>query len=312
MDFALPDGYDIAPMTDSSDLKVAGELVIACDIEVSGYSEFTVDDMRSLARLPRVDLTKDSWIVRAGGEAVAATLLWDSEPNLVFKSFGVVRVDHQGLGLGNLLMERVEARARERAEEGAVLRTFIDINEPQAARLAEIRGFHFVRRSWSMLVEFDELPAGPVIPEGITIRAGGNIDRDLPLVHALVTETFAGHWGFSPRTFDEFAGLFRDREDTDPTMWFFAHEDNEPVAVLVGQLAGDTGWVADLGVRKAWRKRGLGEALLRTAFQMFYERGFRKVGLGVDTGNETGAVRLYERVGMKPERGDDEYEKALT
>jgi GNAT superfamily N-acetyltransferase len=294
------------------DLRVVSDLVIACDTDVSGYSEFSVDDMRMLSRLPRVELDKDSWIVRADDEAVAAAFLWDAEPNEVFKSFGVVRLPHQGRGLGDALMSMIEDRARERAVDNAILRTYIDINEPQAARLAEQRSFRFVRRHWSMLVDFDEPPAPGIPPEGITIKRGADQERDLPLVHSLVNETFAEHWGFVQRTFEEFAEGFVLREDNDPSLWFFAYDGDEPVAILLGQLAGGMGWVADLGVRKMWRKRGLGEALLRMAFAEFYERGFKRVGLGVDTGNETGAVRLYERVGMHPERGDDEYEKPLT
>jgi ribosomal protein S18 acetylase RimI-like enzyme len=50
-----------------------------------------------------------------------------------------------------------------------------------------------------------------------------------------------------------------------------------------------------LGVRPAWRKRGLATALLRHIFRDFQQRGATRVGLGVDGENTTGAVRLYER-----------------
>jgi mycothiol synthase len=307
----LPEGYALTPAS-HQDLGVIADLVIACDIDVSGYSEFSVDDMRSLSRLPRVELEKDSWVIRKGDEPVGAAFVWDSKPNSLFHSFGVVRLPHQGKGIGNVLMEKVERRARERANGEAILRTYIDLNEPQAARLAEARGFRFVRRHWSMLVEFDGSPAPPVLPDGVSIRVGTDSEADLPLLHEMINDTFAEHWNFTPRTYEEFSSSIRQRDDFDPTMWFFAEEEGATVGALMGQLAGEHGWIADLGVKKAHRKRGLGEALLRTAFVMFYERGYRSVGLGVDTGNETGAVRLYERVGMRPERGDDEYEKSLT
>jgi GNAT superfamily N-acetyltransferase len=306
----LPDGYSLSSAS-PEDLHVIAELVIACDTDVSGYSEFTLDDMRSLSKLPRVELERDSWIIRKGAEPVGAAFLWVSKPNTVFYSFGVVRGPHQGRGLGSVLMDLVEARARERAEPGALLRTFIDLNQPPAARLAEARGFRFVRRQWSMHVELDGQPTPPALPEGISVRACTDAASELPILHGLINETFEGHWGFTPRTYEEFSPMILEREDCDPTMWFIATENDTPVAFLMGQIAGDKGWVGDLGVRKSWRKRGLGEALLRIAFAMYYERGYKQVGLAVDTGNETGAVRLYERVGMKAERGDDEYEKSL-
>ena len=51
----------------------------------------------------------------------------------------------------------------------------------------------------------------------------------------------------------------------------------------------ELGWIGTLGVRPAWRRRGLGEALLRAAFAELFARGRRRVGLGVDTENVTGA-----------------------
>jgi len=43
----------------------------------------------------------------------------------------------------------------------------------------------------------------------------------------------------------------------------------------------------------------------------FYRRGVRKVGLGVDSQNLTGATRLYERAGMPIALQHDTYEKEL-
>ena len=64
-----------------------------------------------------------------------------------------------------------------------------------------------------------------------------------------------------------------------------------------------------LAVRKPWRSRGLGLALLRQSFADFAARGANRVGLVVDAENTTGAVRLYERAGMRPVRRLDVYER---
>jgi mycothiol synthase len=61
----------------------------------------------------------------------------------------------------------------------------------------------------------------------------------------------------------------------------------------------EMGWIGSIGVRKPWRRRGLGLALLHHAFKEFWLRGERTVGLGVDAENPTGATRLYERAGMQ-------------
>ena len=78
-----------------------------------------------------------------------------------------------------------------------------------------------------------------------------------------------------------------------------AREGDEIVGVLRGDPErGGAAWVGALGVRRQWRKRGLGLALLRHAFAEFYRRGQPRIGLGVDAQNPTGATRLYERAGM--------------
>jgi len=71
------------------------------------------------------------------------------------------------------------------------------------------------------------------------------------------------------------------------------------------------GWVGNLGVRRPWRKCGLGEALLLHSFHEFYKRGMMRIGLGVDASNPTGATRLYQKVGMNVVVEDVIYEKEL-
>jgi ribosomal protein S18 acetylase RimI-like enzyme len=71
------------------------------------------------------------------------------------------------------------------------------------------------------------------------------------------------------------------------------------------------GWVGTLGVRRAWRKRGLGEALLLHSFCEFYKRGMQTIGLGVDAENPTGATRLYKKAGMYVAAEYVIYEKEL-
>ena len=108
-----------------------------------------------------------------------------------------------------------------------------------------------------------------------------------------------------------------------PAQW----ADIKPIAGLildvctadVDQIAGYSlcrsrsgiGWVGTLGVRRAWRKRGLGEALLLHSSGEFYKRGTKTIGLGVDAENPTGATRLYRKAGMKVAAEYVIYEKEL-
>ena len=106
-----------------------------------------------------------------------------------------------------------------------------------------------------------------------------------------------------------------ENEGFDPTLLFLAMDDDEIAGFNICRAAAyddlEVGWVGTLGVRRPWRKRGIGLALLRHSFSEFYRRGKRKVGLGVDAQNLTGALRLYEQAGMHIHRAFDQYEKEL-
>jgi mycothiol synthase len=69
------------------------------------------------------------------------------------------------------------------------------------------------------------------------------------------------------------------------------------------------GWIAQLATKASHRRRGIGQALLRTTFGWFFERGRRVAGVSTDS--RTGALGLYERVGMRVQRQYTRYTKYL-
>ncbi len=147
-----------------------------------------------------------------------------------------------------------------------------------------------------MELDVTEEPQPPVWPDGVAMRTYH--DDDAPAVHALMVEAFAAN-AEVVLPFDRWVPWMTGDPGFDPGVWFLA----EAGAELCGAcLCWAEGWVKDVGVRPAWRGRGLGEALLREAFGEFHRRGLATVGLKVDSDNPTGAVRLYERVGMLPDR----------
>ena len=89
------------------------------------------------------------------------------------------------------------------------------------------------------------------------------------------------------------------KPDHDPSLWFLVRTGEEVVAATRNdpERSGG-GWIGALGVRPAWRGRGLAKALLLHSFHEFHRRGQRRVGLGVDSQNASGATRLYESIGM--------------
>ena len=95
-------------------------------------------------------------------------------------------------------------------------------------------------------------------------------------------------------------------------MWFVVRDGDEIAATVRNDPDREGGgYVGALGVRRAWRGRGLGRALLLQTFAEFHRRGVHRVTLGVDAESPTGATRLYESVGMTVESETLVFEKSL-
>jgi GNAT superfamily N-acetyltransferase len=103
-----------------------------------------------------------------------------------------------------------------------------------------------------------------------------------------------------------------DAVDFAPDLWTVVRDGDRIVAgsELIRERNG-VAWVSRLFTARDWRRRGIGEALLYDAFGKFWAEGLTAVGLGVDATSETGANRLYERVGMHVNWGAIVFEKAL-
>ena len=138
-------------------------------------------------------------------------------------------------------------------------------------------------------------PASPCAP-----RARRTDDET---VYETDMEAFADGWDFSRMEYSAWRRWTVESPRFDPSLWYLAEEGGEVAGICLcsPHRSGDPawGWVDTLGVRKPWRGRGLGTALLRHAFRELHGRGMRRVDLDVDTENSTGAVRLYERAGMR-------------
>jgi ribosomal protein S18 acetylase RimI-like enzyme len=164
-------------------------------------------------------------------------------------------------------------------------------------------GFEFLRRYYTMRMSISEVPAIREI-EGLEIRA---IDIANPtqvaLWHKIHQNAFSKHFGFAPREFEKWSDLVIDAS-IDPNGVFLAFKDGEPVGFCQcnDEYADENkGNISILGVAQEHQGLGIGEALLQTGIVYSASKGFDTLELNVDTGNESGALKLYEKVGFKPE-----------
>jgi ribosomal protein S18 acetylase RimI-like enzyme len=182
-----------------------------------------------------------------------------------------------------------------------------------ARRLFDAEGYQHVRSSYRMKVEFEQPVEVPPLPEGITVQPFER--QDARRVFEVQQESFMDMWGFEPATWEEWAYFVLDASDADPSLWLTAHDGDEMVGVCVCRAYGvddpGMGYVRMLGVRRAWRKRGVGMALLKRAFAQFQGRGYQRAALGVDATSLTNAVALYQRAGMHIWKQSVLYQKTL-
>jgi ribosomal protein S18 acetylase RimI-like enzyme len=175
------------------------------------------------------------------------------------------------------------------------------------------RGYGTTRHAYRMERALSgDLPS-PAWPEGVVVRSyeEGN-ERTFYEAHQ---ETFEDTWEPIRETYEEWAHWLFDGPDFAPDLWFLALAGDEPAGFALChpyRTRPELGWIRILGVRRPWRRQGLGRALLLHAFREFAARGLTHAGLGVDSTSPTGANRLYESVGMHVTARFDISEKATA
>jgi mycothiol synthase len=212
-----------------------------------------------------------------------------------------------------LLEERVlELRESWPDGERIVLEAAHLVGDDRAPRLFSGRSFERVRSFFRMMVEVGPEIPDPEWPPGVELRAL-DPDRDGRALYHAGLEAFAEEWDHVPLGYEEWRERVLGRARFDPSLVPVLWASDEVVAFSRNypKRNGDWGWIGTLGVRPAWRRRGLGLALLRESFRRFRETGETTVALGVDVENPTGATRLYERAGMRVLWQADVWQKEL-
>lgn len=260
------------------------------------------------AWLSSTDLSQDTWLFEEGDGLVA--LGWIEKEKDTGIAVGAVHHRWRGRGLGSKLVDRSEERLRA-LEVDRVHNVTLGPDAASQTLLAS-RGYREVRRFWEMTIELgDEPPIDPVLPEGLRIESFSSALAGA--FHSTLEEAFADHWEYRPQRFEDWWQRQLKSPDHDPSLWFLVRDEEAVIAATRNdpERSGG-GWIGALGVRRAWRGRGLGKALLLHSFREFHRRGKRRVGLGVDSENPTGATKLYESVGMVVDTEQVVWEKVLA
>jgi GNAT superfamily N-acetyltransferase len=296
----LPNRLTTRPLT-FEDLDAVFELIAACERAANGTSDIDPEDVRSDWSRPGFDLATDG-IAVCDGDRVVATAE-------VFKNRADVNVhpEFEGLGIGAWLLPWTEARSRAlgRPKVGQTL------SDSEVGPLAFLQqhGYVYGHTSWMLAIEMESRPAEPDLPHGISVRTFVP-GQDDEATYRVVEDAFNEWPNREPATLDEWAAMTIRRQDFEPELLQLALDRDRVVGVLFAiDYPDGGGWIQQVAVAATHRRRGIARALLQRAFAMSWDRGDRVCGLSTDS--RTGALGLYESVGMRVTRSYTNLTKAL-
>jgi mycothiol synthase len=276
----------------------------------------TPEELQHEWESPGFELERDAFVVETGeGRVVGFEEFNNGHEHAILHADGYVHPEYRGRGIGTSLLRMIETRAREEmvlAEPGVrvSLRSTIDNRDASSHDLHRNEAYQPLRYHWRMEIVLDGPPPEPIFPEGVELRPFVKGEHDVPVWQAQ-NEAFRDHWGSHDQSLEEWKHSRFEDPEFDPTLWAIAWDGEEVAGFSLNRYRMGIGWIRTLGVRRPWRKRGLGEALLYHSFGEFYRRGMKTIGLGVDAQNPTGATRLYRKTGMYPASEFVTYEKEL-
>jgi mycothiol synthase len=203
-------------------------------------------------------------------------------------------------GVGTALLRGAESQAKIYFKGGFDLAGRGYENIAGFAPLYLSQGYGEARRFYVMSRHLDNGPISQPAPlPNITFS---NFQRDdLEQLVEADNAIFADHWGSTARDLNQWQHEMMIARPHNPGLWIIARQENQIVAECLCHTstegAADDGWVSIVGVRREWRGRGLGRAVLAQGLFHLQQAGYKTASLHVDANNDA-AVNLYRSLEM--------------
>lgn len=286
--------------------------MVVVNLAEAGTPGFGLSEIENWLTGDPIVIGEDVLVVVDGSDAVFGVEVMHSRgPFVRPHAIGGVHPDHIGKGIGGAMLEWARQRAVEqlpKAPAGANVKflTFTAADHAHSNAMMEAFGLDLVRYFIDMEVEFSGPPPAPQVPKGVSIRTF-DPEGELQELAQLSQDGFRDHYGFVEDSVEQRVKSLEHwmtAAEHDPTLWWVAAEGGRLVGFNLCEPSNegdpDVGYVASLAVLPSHRGRGLGRAMLLTAFEKFFGQGKKGASLAVDADSLTGATRLYESVGMGP------------
>lgn len=263
----------------------------------------SVEELEHNWKHPSFNLETDAYIAEnAQGEVVGYCEAFNSHENTQIDFEAYVYPKYNETSLPEMLLRRAEERAIQiiplaKPDARVFIRSAMGMKELGYRALHEKLGYSTIRYFWRMEIKLENAPQVQPLPAGLEVRPFIQAEH-AHLVWEVENETFLDHWGSHESKYEEWHQRKLERPEFDSALWLVVWDGDQIAGFSQNRYLNEMGWVGTLGVRRNWRSKGLGLALLTRSFEKFYNRGTFSVGLGVDAANPTGATKLYQKAGM--------------
>jgi mycothiol synthase len=282
----LPAGVSTRPVT-REDSQSVFELIAAQELEDTGRVDIEEADLISDWNRPSHDLAARSIAVLDGERIVGYGELTGAD-----RADAAVHPEFRGRGIGTWIAGWIREAARRLGSTVVGMPVFVG---SAGDRLLADLGYHVRWNSWVL-----QLPAGAEVParelpRGYAIHEAG--PAHLRAVHDVLEDAFLEWSARARESFEDFTASTLGRPGFEPwNLRVVTDPAGEVVGAAVVLLADDTAFVDRLATRADHRNRGIAQALLVDAFAQGRAHGATVSELSTDS--RTGALGLYEKVGM--------------
>jgi mycothiol synthase len=237
---------------------------------------------------------------------------------------GCVHPQWRRHGLGSGLMRWLTRRATAMHQEshpeapGEIGTGTISTNS-SALTLFAARGFEACRYFFQMEREFDAepVPASPVADGLRLVEFDRTYDEALRVAH---NEVFLDHWGSTPKDQESWKTWVTGSRAFRAAQSYLVLDGERIAAYVLGyEYDADTAatglrelYVGQVGTRRDYRGKGAARSALAQVMTVAEDAGFRRVSLGVDAENPTGALGLYEKLGFQTKRQHVRYRLPIS
>jgi GNAT superfamily N-acetyltransferase len=297
----LPAGHSWRRAT-LDDAVAIQAMVARHDTAIVGYPDCTVDDIHDQLTEPGLVIDADTWVVHAGGEVVGWAWTYGRGSG-EYIDLDVITLDPTVRSfLFDAALDR--AAALRAGHPSATIDIGVFRANTAMASVCAARGFQHAATFYRMRIDFDGDIVPPVPPAGVTLRSGPGDLEFRRLAHSVLAESFKGHFGFGPQPFDRWHDTIEQSSVFSWSQLTLAYLDGSPAGILFTSdsfvESENCGIVDDLGILPFARGRGIAKYLLAVAFARDHAAGRTGTLLHVDSNNTTGALNLYQSVGMHP------------